>query len=67
MQCLMHSLDGQGWMRVHLLPLSLVGFTLDETAPFPSTFDHELHLLTSKPAYYMSSLIRHLLQLSASR
>ncbi|KAJ6153096.1 hypothetical protein N7497_007415 [Penicillium chrysogenum] len=63
-QSLMHDLDGQGWMRVHLLPLSLVGFTLEETVEVPSTFDHELHLLTPKPAHYMSSLIRHLLQIS---
>ncbi|CAI7587013.1 unnamed protein product [Penicillium glandicola] len=61
---LMHDLDGQGWMRVHLLPLSLVGFSLDETVEVPSTFAHELHLLTPKPSHYMSSLIRHLLQLS---
>ncbi|OQE08391.1 hypothetical protein PENVUL_c010G04697 [Penicillium vulpinum] len=63
-QSLMHDLDGQGWMRVHLLPLSLVGFTLEETFEVPSTFAHELHILTPKPSHYMSSLIRHLLQLS---
>ncbi|KAJ5208416.1 hypothetical protein N7449_002795 [Penicillium cf. viridicatum] len=61
---LMHDLDGQGWMRAHLLPLSLVGFTLDETVEVPSIFAHELHLLTPKPSHYMSSLIRHILQLS---
>ncbi|KAJ5406687.1 hypothetical protein N7465_007971 [Penicillium sp. CMV-2018d] len=60
---LMHDLDGQGWMRAHLLPLSLVGFTLDETVEVPSTFALELRLLTPKPSHYMSSLIRHLLQL----
>ncbi|KGO77239.1 hypothetical protein PITC_093110 [Penicillium italicum] len=63
-QSMMHDLDGQGWMRAHLLPLSLVGFTLEETVEVPSTFAHELHLLTPKPSHYMSSLIRHLLQLS---
>ncbi|CAG7959417.1 unnamed protein product [Penicillium nalgiovense] len=63
-QSLMHDLDGQGWMRAHLLPLSLVGFTLKETVEVPSTFAHELPLLTPKPAHYMSSLLRHLLQLS---
>ncbi|KAJ6187218.1 hypothetical protein N7519_002126 [Penicillium mononematosum] len=60
---LMHDLDGQGWMRVHLMPMSLVGFTLEETVEVPSTFAHELHLRTPKPPHYMSSLIRHLLQL----
>ncbi|CAG8075418.1 unnamed protein product [Penicillium nalgiovense] len=62
-QYLMHDLDGQGWMRVHLMPMSLVGFTLEETVEAPSTFAHELHLRTPKPPHYMSSLIRHLLQL----
>ncbi|KAJ5385052.1 hypothetical protein N7517_002963 [Penicillium concentricum] len=62
-QYLMHDLDGQGWMRVHLIPLSLVGFTLEDTVEVPSTFAHECHLLTPKPPHYMSSLIRHLLQL----
>ncbi|KOS45371.1 hypothetical protein ACN38_g3700 [Penicillium nordicum] len=63
-QSLMHDLDGQGWTRAHLLPLSLVGFTLEETVEVPSTFAHELNLLTPKPSHYISSLIRHLLQLS---
>ncbi|KAJ5435994.1 hypothetical protein N7445_006879 [Penicillium cf. griseofulvum] len=62
-QCLMHDLDGQDGMRVHLIPLSLVGFTLEDTVKAPSTFAHELQLLTPKPPHYMSSLIRHLLQL----
>ncbi|KAJ5534678.1 hypothetical protein N7527_000932 [Penicillium freii] len=62
-QYLMHALDGEGWMRAHLIPLSLVGFTLEDTVEVPSTFAHELHLLTPKPPHYMSSLIRHLLQL----
>ncbi|OQE47494.1 hypothetical protein PENCOP_c001G05901 [Penicillium coprophilum] len=34
-QYLMHDLDGQGWMRVHLIPLSLVGFTLEDTVELP--------------------------------
>ncbi|KAJ5374378.1 hypothetical protein N7517_006384 [Penicillium concentricum] len=29
-RCLRHDLDGAGWMCVHLLPLSLVGFTLED-------------------------------------
>ncbi|CAI7579274.1 unnamed protein product [Penicillium palitans] len=62
-QYLMHDLDGEGWMRAHLIPLSLVGFTLEDTVEVPSTFSHELHLLTPKPSHYMSSLIHHLLQL----
>lgn len=62
-QHLMHDLDGEGWMRVHLIPLSLVGFTLEEAVEVPSTFAPELHLLTPKPPHYMASLIRHLLQL----
>ncbi|KAG0158985.1 hypothetical protein PDIDSM_6505 [Penicillium digitatum] len=60
---LMHALDSEDWMRVHLIPLSLVGFTLEDTVEVPSTFAHELHLLTPKPPHYMSSLIHHLLQL----
>ncbi|KAK4863482.1 hypothetical protein LT330_002260 [Penicillium expansum] len=62
-QYLIHALDDEGWMRVHLIPLSLVGFTLEDTVEVPSTFADELHLLTPKPPHYMSSLIRHLLQL----
>ncbi|KXG45151.1 uncharacterized protein PGRI_040640 [Penicillium griseofulvum] len=62
-QCLMHDLDGQGGMRVHLIPLSLVGFTLEDTVEVPSSFAHEFKLLTPTPPHYMSSLIRHLLQL----
>ncbi|CAI7588500.1 unnamed protein product [Penicillium crustosum] len=62
-QYLMHDLDGEGWMRVHLIPLSLVGFNLNDTVEVPSKFSHELHLLTPKPPHYMSSLIHHLLQL----
>ncbi|KAJ5514600.1 hypothetical protein N7463_004152 [Penicillium fimorum] len=58
----MHDLDGQGWMRIHLIPLSLVGFTLEDTVEVPSTFTHECHLLAPKPPHYMSSWIRHLLQ-----
>ncbi|CAG8898103.1 unnamed protein product [Penicillium egyptiacum] len=62
-QYLMHALDDQGRMRVHLIPMSLAGFTLEETVEVPSIFAHELHLRTPKPPHYMLSLIRHLLKL----
>ncbi|KAJ5956488.1 hypothetical protein N7501_010767 [Penicillium viridicatum] len=46
--CLRHDLDGAGWMCMHLLPLSLVGLTLEDT---------------SEPPRYMLSLIHHLRKL----
>ncbi|KAJ5946171.1 hypothetical protein N7454_003010 [Penicillium verhagenii] len=61
--CLPHDLDGAGHKKVHLLPLSLVGLTLEETIEVPSTFDPELTLRSPKPPRYFLSLFRHLLQL----
>ncbi|KAJ5614722.1 hypothetical protein N7528_008376 [Penicillium herquei] len=61
--CLAHDLDGAGWSRVHLLPLSLVDLTLDETTEVPSTFAYDMSLLSPKPPRYFLSLIRHLLKL----
>lgn len=59
-ESLRHDLDGQGWMRVHLLPLSLVGFTLEETVEVFSTLVPKLRILTPLLPRYMLSLIRHL-------
>ncbi|GLI75564.1 hypothetical protein PoHVEF18_003821 [Penicillium ochrochloron] len=60
---LRHDLDGDGWMRVHLLPLSLVGFTLEETVEVFSTFVPKLRILTPLLPRYMLSLIRYLKKL----
>ncbi|KAJ5377554.1 uncharacterized protein N7496_004963 [Penicillium cataractarum] len=61
--CRRHGLDSIGWMRVHLLPLSLVGLTLDETIDVSSMFAPKLRILTPLPTRYMLSLIRHLKKL----
>ncbi|KGO58599.1 hypothetical protein PEX2_065830 [Penicillium expansum] len=58
--CLRHGLDRAGWMRVHLLPLSLVGLTLEDTTKVPSMFASEINIFTPKPPRYMISLIHHL-------
>lgn len=58
-----HDLDGAAIERVNLLPLSLIGLTLDETYEVPSTFDRDLYLLTPKPFPYFLSLFRLLLRL----
>jgi hypothetical protein len=50
-------------MCVHLLPLSLVGFTLEDTSEVPSIFAPEIRILTPKPPRYMLSLIHHLRKL----
>lgn len=46
-------------MRVHLLSLSLVGFTLEETIEVPSIFNSRRKILTPLPLRYMLSLINH--------
>ncbi|CAI7636166.1 unnamed protein product [Penicillium viridicatum] len=61
--CLRHDLDGAGWMCAHLLPLSLVGFTLEDTSEVHSMFAPEIKILTPKPPRYMLSLIHHLRKL----
>ncbi|KAJ5834547.1 hypothetical protein N7447_000573 [Penicillium robsamsonii] len=43
--------------------LNTLAFPLEDTVEVPATFAHECHLLTPKLPHYMSSLIRHLLQL----
>ncbi|KAJ5116609.1 hypothetical protein N7456_000957 [Penicillium angulare] len=58
-----HDLDGAAWRRVHLLPLSVVGFTLEETIVVPSKFAPTLLLRTPRPSRYLLSLFRNLLQL----
>ncbi|KAJ5573575.1 uncharacterized protein N7459_008002 [Penicillium hispanicum] len=62
-KCLRHDLDGAGWRCVHLLPLSLVGFALDDTIKVTSMFAPEISILTPKPPRYMLSLINHLRKL----
>lgn len=62
-RCLRHGLGRAGWMRVHLLPLSLVGFTLEDTTEVPSMFAPDINIRTPKPPQYMLSLIRHLRKL----
>jgi hypothetical protein len=61
--CLRHGLDGSGWMRVHLLPLLLVGFTLEETIEVPSLFNPKVQIRTPLPLRYMLLLINHLKKL----
>ncbi|KAJ5170056.1 uncharacterized protein N7500_002839 [Penicillium coprophilum] len=61
--CFRHGLDRAGWMCVHLLPLSLVGLTLEDTTEVPSIFAPEINILTLKPPRYMLSLIHHLRKL----
>ncbi|KAJ5797929.1 uncharacterized protein N7503_007225 [Penicillium pulvis] len=45
---------------VYLVPMSLVGFSLEETMRVKPTFDNVLQILTPKPAPYMRSLIQML-------
>ncbi|KAJ6125611.1 hypothetical protein N7471_012928 [Penicillium samsonianum] len=61
--CLRHDLDGAGWMCVHLFPLSLVDFTLEDTTEVPSMFAPDINIRTPKPPQYMLSLIHHLRKL----
>ncbi|KAJ5704161.1 hypothetical protein N7493_011299 [Penicillium malachiteum] len=56
-------LESSHWRHVHLLPLSFVGLTLEETIEVPSTFADDLSLLSPKPPRYLLSLIRNLLKL----
>ncbi|KAJ5503708.1 hypothetical protein N7463_006582, partial [Penicillium fimorum] len=62
-RCLRHDLDGVGWMCVRLLPLLLVGFTLDDTTEVRSIFAPEIKVHTPKSPRYMLFLIRHLPEL----
>ncbi|KAF7596158.1 hypothetical protein BBP40_003057 [Aspergillus hancockii] len=57
-----HRLDIDGRQRIHLYPLSLIGLTTNDTAEVQSTFDHEIRVLSPKPAAYMLSLIKFLLR-----
>ncbi|KAJ5639574.1 uncharacterized protein N7484_007436 [Penicillium longicatenatum] len=45
---------------IYLVPMSLVGFTLQDTIRVKPTFDDKFHILTPKPAPYMRSLIQML-------
>lgn len=57
-RCSIHGLDGLGNSLAYILPLSLVGFILEDTVQVPSTFDEDIQLLSAKPPYYMLSLIK---------
>lgn len=57
-----HAIDAEGLVRIHLLPLSLVGLKLHETIEVPSTLAEEFHIRTPMPPRYMLSLISHLLR-----
>ncbi|KAJ5693556.1 hypothetical protein N7455_003539 [Penicillium solitum] len=57
-RCSIHGLDGLGNSLAYILPLSLVGFTLEDTVQVPSTFDEDIQLLSAKPPYYMLPLIK---------
>lgn len=59
---LIHALDDDGWMRAHIIPLSLVGITLEETVKAPVIFAPEHEVLTPKPPRYMLCMIRFLLK-----
>ncbi|KAJ5116605.1 hypothetical protein N7456_000953 [Penicillium angulare] len=63
LQSLPHDLDGSTRGRIHLLPLSLTGLTLEETVEVPSTFAPKLYLRTPKPPRYFLSLLKSLLKL----
>ncbi|KAJ5291316.1 hypothetical protein N7478_000567 [Penicillium angulare] len=58
-----YGLDGDGWRHLHLLPLSLIGLSLEETIQVHSIVDSHLYLLSPKPLRYMPSLFRYLLRL----
>ncbi|KAI2788243.1 hypothetical protein POX_e06256 [Penicillium oxalicum] len=58
--CIVHKLDSA--CLIYLYPLSLVGFTLQDTVKAESTFDPTLKILTPQPRVYMSSLICYLLE-----
>ncbi|KAJ5116607.1 hypothetical protein N7456_000955 [Penicillium angulare] len=59
-ECLPHALDDSAWRVVHLLPLTLVGLTLEETLEVSSTFAPKLRLRTPRPTRYLLSLLRNI-------